>query len=139
MDIKNFLENFATTKSWRFTHARRDYQNLHDVLAFVGDEVEGFEDNETCIFLDPVTRSKSSTDSIVYTGNFMVLTKSNFDMTYKDRFDTYIKPALDIINDELYNALRCEFDINQWSTVEVINMFDFNADGVNVQFNLKGY
>lgn len=140
MDIRTALENFALaqTPAWRFRHARRDYANIHDVLAFVGDQVESFADNETAIFLDPVTTSKEA-DGIRYTGNFMILTKSDLDMDYETKYATYVKPALDIAHGTLWNKLRCDFDFTTWSVVEVINVFDFNADGVNVQFNVKGY
>lgn len=138
MDVKQFLENIALSKGWRFIHARRDYQNLTDVLNYIRDEIESFEENETGIFLDPVTTSRQA-DGILYTGSFMVLTHSDLDMTYDQKYDTYIKPAKEYINGALWNKLRCDFDINTWTTIEVINVFDFNADGVSVQFNLKGY
>ena len=138
MDVREFLNNQADANGWRFIHARRDYQNLTDVLHFFQDEIESFEDNESGIFLDPVITNREA-DGIRYTGSFMLLTKPDPDMSYEQKYLTFIKPALDIINGSMWNSLRCNFDVSNWTAIEVINVFDFNADGVSVQFNLKGY
>ncbi|PHQ27859.1 hypothetical protein [Leeuwenhoekiella nanhaiensis] len=138
MDFKTFLENTAIAKGWRFIHARRDYQNLTDVLEFFNQELESFEDNETGIFLDPVTTQREA-DGIRYTGSFMVLTHADLDMPYAEKYDKFIVPAKEFVNQELWNKMKCDFDVTTWTTIEVINIHDFNGDGVSVQFNLKGY
>lgn len=108
------------------------------MIDFIADEVESFEANETALFCDPITRDASKSNGIEYTGNFMVLTKSDLDMDYDEKVTKFITPALEIINGKMRNNIRCSFEIKTWKSIEVINMFDFNADGVNVQFNLKG-
>lgn len=138
MEVKNKFESFATSKEWRFVNARRDYQNLIEATNFVADEVEGYDVGETVLFLDPVI-IKTESDGIRYTGNFMVLTKSDLDDDYESRQTKYIEPLVDVVMKSMYNKLRCDFDVDNWQAIEVINQFDFNADGLSISFNLKGY
>lgn len=138
MEAKDKFEVLATANGWRFIHARRDYQNLADALAFVEDSVEGFGIDETIMFLDPVVCDGTATDGIIYSGNFMVLTRSDVDDTYDNKYNKYIQPLKDIIFGSFKNNVRCDFEVKQWKAIEVINVFDINADGLSVQFNLKG-
>lgn len=136
--LKDKLKMFALSKGWRFVNARRDYQNLVDATNFVADEVEGYSVGETVLFLDPVIR-KTEKDGIRYSGNFMVLTKSDFDDDYESRQIKYIDPLVEVVMKSMFNKLRCDFDVDGWQAIEVINVFDFNADGLSINFNLKGY
>lgn len=138
MDVIDALKNFATAKGWKFIHARRDYQNLTSVSDFIFSETEQFGDGETFMFVDPVKRDPRK-DGIDYSGNFLILTNSDLDKSYDQKYNDYIKPLLPIVNDELYKTLNCTYDVNKLSTLEAINLFDFNADGLSVSFNLKGY
>lgn len=137
MDIKDKLESLATSYGWRFVHARRDYANLTQALSFVEDEAQKYGVGETILFLDPVVRDGSKTDGIVYSGNFMVLTISDLDGTYDNKYKDMIKPITDIVLVSMVNQLRCSYTVNQWRAIEVINVFDINADGLSVNFNLK--
>lgn len=138
MDIKDALENIATSNGWGFEYARRDYQNLIDATNFVADAIEGYGVGETILVLDPAQRSGKA-NNVVYAGNFMVLTKSDLNDTYEGKFEKYIQPLIDIVHGSMEQKLNCDFDVNQWKSIEVINVFDFNADGLSVSFNLKGY
>lgn len=138
MTIKEAFKSFADDQGWSFVYARRDYQNLHDSANFITDALEGVGIGETVLFLDPLRRAKgeSGTDEA---GFMMILTKSNHDQTYEERFDLYIDPLINIVMNTFYNKLRCSFDINEWRSTEVINMFDWNADGLLINFSTKGY
>lgn len=138
MDFSTALENLALSYGWRFVHARRDYQNLTDAINYVSDELEGYGNGETVLFLDPVERSGRSPE-ITYSGNFMVLTRSDIDDTYEGKREKYIVPLLETVHGTMQNNLICEFDLDAWRSIEVINMFDFNADGLSVRFSAKGY
>lgn len=139
LDIKKTLQDFAEiTKGYNFTHARRDFQNLQSVTDFIYSQTENLATGETTFFLDPIIR-KPSSDGVTYTGNFLILTNSNPDMTYNQKYEAYIEPMILMVQTELYNSLRCLYDINDLTVIEVIDMFDFNADGVSVSFSLKGY
>ncbi|TYP71494.1 hypothetical protein [Aquimarina intermedia] len=138
MGVKDKLESVAISYGWNFVHARRDYQNLIDSTQFFADSIEGYEVGETFLFLDPIVRSGES-EGLRYQGNFMVLTKSDLDDTYEGKHAKYVKPLIDIVMNEIKNKMRCEFpEITTWRSIEVINVFDFNADGLSVSFNLKG-
>ena len=133
------LEALAIARGWAFVNARRDYQNLQQVANFIADSIEGYGVGETVLFLDPVVRVKKTTESIDYSGNFMVLTKSDFDeATYADRKTKYIDPVIEIMHGDFYNKLRCDFKVLEWQSIEVINVFDLNGDGISVKFKMQG-
>ena len=133
------LKALATAQGWAFVNAPRSYQNLQDIANFIADTMEGVGVGETFLFLDPVIRAKKTSEYIDYSGNFMVLTKSDLDeTTYADRKTKYIDPVIDILYGTFYNKLRCNFLISDWRSIEVINVFDFNGDGVSMKFTLKG-
>ena len=133
------LNELATAQGWTFVNAPRSYQNLQDIANFIADTMEGVGVGETFLFLDPVIRGKKTSEYIDYSGNFMVLTKSDLDeTTYADRKTKYIDPVIDILYGTFYNNLRCEFTISDYRSIEVINVFDFNGDGVSMKFTLKG-
>ena len=133
------LETLATARGWKFINARRDYQNLQELVNFIADSMEGFGVGGTFLFLDPVARGKKTTEYITYTGNFMVLTKSDLDeTTYADRKTKYIDPVIEIMYGAFYNNLRCDFKVLEWNSIEVINEFDLNGDGISMKFKLEG-
>ena len=133
------LETLATARGWTFINARRDYQNLQQLVNFIADSMEGVGVGETFLFLDPVIRGKKTTEFITYTGNFMVLTKSDLDeTTYADRKIKYIDPVIEIMYGAFYNNLRCDFKVLEWNSIEVINEFDLNGDGISMKFKLEG-
>lgn len=138
MDLSNHLENYATSQGWRYEYARRDYQNLIDATDFVADAIEGYGVGETIMIVDPIRRA-SENSSASYRGSFMVLTKSDLDDDYASRKTKYIDPLLDVILKDMKGLMLCNFDINQWEAIELINMLDWNADGLMVTFNLRGY
>lgn len=138
MGIDKALETIAVVNGFEFVHARRDYQNLMAATQFVEDGLEGLEVGETVLFLDPVS-IKTVKDGKLYSGNFMIITKSDLDDSYESKREKYIEP-LKVILDKAYRSLSgCQFDINDWTSIEVINVFDFNGDGMSVRFNVKGY
>lgn len=136
MEVKTKLKQIALANGWRFVYARRDYQNLIDATAFISDEMRDAGAGETVLFLDPVVR-KSESIGMRYTGNFMVLTASDIDDSYEERAEKYIDPLIEKVMKEMKQKLRCVYDVDGWSSIEVINVFDFNADGLSVNFNLK--
>jgi hypothetical protein len=136
MEVKEKLKEIALANGWRFKYARRDYQNLIDATAFISDEMRDAGNGETVLFLDPVVR-KSEDLGMRYTGNFMVLKSSNLDEGYEDRAEVNIDPLIQKVMVEMKNKLRCIYSIDNWTSIEVINVFDFNADGLSVAFNLK--
>ncbi len=136
MEVKYKLKEIAEGYGWRFSYARRDYHNLIDATAFISDELSDAGAGETVLFLDPVVR-RSEDVGMTYTGNFMVLTVSDLDADYDQRY-SLIEPLIDLVMNHVKQKLRCEFVVSEWQSIEVINVFDFNADGLSVRFNLKG-
>lgn len=139
MEIRTVLKEWSeNTKQWVFNHARRDYQNHQEITDFIYSESSSHSEGQTFLFLDPVVR-RPLPNGVRYIGNFMILTNSDIDKDYDQKYQDYIEPLLDIFKKELFNLLRCSYDINNLSAIEVINVFDFNADGISVSFDLTGY
>ncbi|WP_048331021.1 hypothetical protein [Bizionia psychrotolerans] len=132
------LKTISATNNWNFTYARRDFANLYDGEQQVGDSTP-------LVFLDPVqiTEAYDEFNNVIetnYAGSFMVLVSSDIDEEdYDYRYQTYIKP---IINSTLLNiksSIQCDgnYGIELWRSVEIINAFDFNADGVVITFSIN--
>lgn len=138
MDLKDTLEAIAVSQGWGFEYARRDYQNLVDVSDMIFSVSQEYADGETFMFVDPITRRPHET-GVVYSGNLLILTNSDLDMGYEEKFEAYIRPMLDIVLKSMVGTLLCHYDLTTWRTLEVINFFDFNADGISIQYELKGY
>lgn len=138
MDVKDAFKNIADDLGWGFEYARRDYQNLADITDFIYSTSKNYNTGETFMFIDPIVRSPHNTGT-TYSGNMMILTNSDLDGMYDDKFEAYIRPLLNIVLGSFKNKLLCDFDINLWRVIEVVNFFDFNADGVSIQFEIKGY
>lgn len=136
MDARKFFEDLALDMSWHFVPARRDYQNLHDVENWIASETEKYGEGETTLFLDPIQRSPVSTE-IRYVGNFMILTNSDIDKSYDDKFKDYIEPLIDVVHKTIFNRLRCDWKVTNLTSIEVINQFDLNADGLSVSFTIE--
>lgn len=136
--LKKQIKAQAESLGWHFVYARRDYQNLSEVLNFIDDALEGYGIGETFLFMDPIRYDGTKTDGIVYSGTFMVLTKSDIDDDYESKCEKYIDPLKELMFGSFKNKLRCDFTIQGWNAIEVINVFDLNADGLSITFNLKG-
>lgn len=123
------LKAIATAQSWVFTYGRHDFQNL-----FKANE----QKNVSHLFLDPVKvrdidNDSGVTEQKVHSGSFMILFSSDIDEEdYEARYIKYIKPImtgdLQIIKDEIRCNYEASFDL--WEITEVINIFDYNFDGV---------
>ncbi|WP_418513718.1 hypothetical protein [Corallibacter sp.] len=132
------LKNICNSNNWKFTYARKDFQNLYD------DEV--LSASTPYIFLDPVIITENfdefnNVESTNFSGAFMMLLSSDIDEEdYEYRYQTYIKPILNSNLSMMKNEITCNgnYSIDNWRLTEVINAFDFNADGVIVNYSING-
>jgi hypothetical protein len=125
------LKDLADLNGWVFEYSRSDYQNLYDEMT----------NDKLHLFVDPITIdstfSDSGTESKSYSGKYMLLVSSDIDETYKDKYINHIKPIIDTAATVIKQSFICdESTINKYSQVEVINIFDFNLDGVLVTYNV---
>jgi hypothetical protein len=133
------LKNICTTNNWIFNYARRDFQNLYD-----GEEQVG--DSTPLVFLDPVQITENNDEynvdeSTTYEGSFMVLVSSDFDeIDYDTRYQEYIKPVIKSTLKDIKDGIICDgkLSIQTWRIIEIINAFDFNADGVVITYVING-
>lgn len=138
MNIKDKLEELALANGWSWDYGRSDYHNIRDAKDFKADTDEGFSNDETILFCDPIRTSKvRATNQVQSIGQMILLTRSNHDKMYSERYDLFIEP-LKAALDSMYNKLRCEWEITRWEDQEVINFFDYNADGLIINFTVIG-
>lgn len=138
MNVKDKLEAIATLNGWAFEYGRRDFHNLRDSDSFKADSVEGFGNDDSIMFCDPIKTADQADDIILSTGTFMILTRSNHDKTYSERYDLFIEPLLVALK-TMKNQFKCDWNVVRWEKTEVINVFDINADGVLITFSMNGY
>jgi hypothetical protein len=129
--LYDFLKNVSTDNDFVFEYSRSDYQNLYD----------GMDNGKVHLFVDPITIDSSFSDSghetKTYTGKYMLLVSSDVDEEYKDKFESNIRPLITNSNQLIKDSILCsEYQINKFQTMEVINLFDFNLDGVLVNYSI---
>lgn len=126
-----FLNNIALYNDFVFEYSRADYQNLYD----------GMANDKIHLFVDPIvidsTFSDSGNETKTYSGKFMLLLSSDVDEDYSTKYTAYIKPLLDNGTQSIKNDLLCgDYQINKFQTVEIINLFDNNLDGILVNYSV---
>lgn len=123
------LKAIATAQSWVFNYGRRDFQNL-----FKANE----QKSVSHIFLDPVKirdieNEDGVTEQKVHSGSFMILFSSDIDEEdYDARYQKYIKPIVTGDLKTIKEEIRCNYEatFDLWETTEIVNVFDYNFDGV---------
>ncbi|MEC4048771.1 hypothetical protein OX284_004960 [Flavobacterium sp. SUN046] len=128
----DLLKNIADDNNWFFEYSRKDYQNLYD----------GMEIEKVHLFVDPITVDSKFSDSghetFTYSGQLMLLVSSDVDQTYQDKYLTLIKPLIQTASQDLKNALICsDFELVKFTTLEAINIFDQNLDGVLITYSIN--
>ena len=129
------MKAIAAANSWVFDYGRSDFQNLFNAAE---------QKLKSHLFLDPVKIGKNRNDTggveaMVYSGSFMLLYSSDLDeVSYSDRYEKYIKPIVMTQIELIETDLICtqQANIEQWEIVEVINMFDYNLDGIIVTYRI---
>lgn len=129
-----FLKNVSQDNGYVFTYARRDFANLYD---------EDIDKEIPHIFLDPVVIESTydefgNIESKTYSGHFMLLMSSDLaDEDYEERYQTHIKPLLQQAETNIIKEVACtNLEIRFWRTTEIINVFDFNFDGLIINYQL---
>lgn len=128
----DFLKNFANANNYYFEYSRADYQNLYD----------GMEINKIHLFADPITIDSTFSDSGVetktYTGKVMLLVSSDIDEDYKTKYESHIKPLISESTAIIKQSILCDdnMEINKFQTIEIINLFDVNLDGVLINYSI---
>jgi hypothetical protein len=129
------LKALATSNGWVFEYGRHDFQNLFKAAE---------QKNVSHIFLDPVKirdidNDSGITEKKVYSGSFMILFSSDIDeQDYDTRYQNYIKPIVSGDLKTIKDGIRCGYDVvfDLWETTEVVNIFDYNFDGLICTYQL---
>lgn len=125
------LQQIALNNDYIFSYARQDFQNLYDEMTT--DKIH--------LFVDPITQdtsfSDAGTETNTYSGKFMLLVSSDIDEDYEQKYTNNIKPLMVDAVQAIKNELICgEVTINKFTQVEVINLFDFNLDGILITYSI---
>lgn len=132
---KEIFEEICTTKDWVFEYGRKDFLNLYDGLEVTG---------KIHLFVEPAGERKNRSDSgtiesRTYSGFISILVSSDLDeLTYEDRYQQHIKLLVKPAIEEMEELLRCTYEVNIESTneTEVVNVFDYNLDGVLYNYQM---
>lgn len=132
-DIKEIYEGYTKELGWAFSYGNKANQNLLQ---------SNLDSNEIYFLLDPITRviENKPTGATGYTdfnGEFLLVVKSNLDAEYENKYKDNIKPLFDEL-DKFHKLLRCsDYEITEWSIVDVIDAFDINTDGLVVTYKVR--
>ncbi len=130
--MKDIFQQICTANNIELVYGRDDFNNLYDDV----------DDGKVVMFLRPLQTSENfgeygNTESIDWSGSFILCMDSNLDeIDYDTRYEKYIKPITQGAYKAFKSALVClpTYSIQSLRTVEVINSFDINADGLAVEF-----
>jgi hypothetical protein len=140
--MKNKFEDLALRLGMVFSYGRRDHINL---LNFAdGDTTRRF-------ILFPLKETNNfSADSgfkikTIYSGSFGVVERSSLDEYYNEqkgdesegKYKKHIEP-IKLAVATMLDEIQCDnsLSVQSWVVDEVINLLDFNADGVIVSFSI---
>ncbi len=131
----DILKDIAEANNWVFNYGRRDFDNLFN---------EEEQTDTAYIFLDPVKITDVDNEAGVtegkrYSGSFLFVRSSSLDEeSYEYRYENYIKKILDENVLTIKNTLICNDDVivESWAITEVINIFDYNFDGIIVDYQV---
>jgi hypothetical protein len=133
IDLVGILQTYAEGLDWFFSYGNKANQNL-----LVSDR----EEDKIYFLLDPITRDKTKSQyggdgEVTFSGQFLLAVKSNLDMVYPQRYQENIKPLLSNL-ESLEDLIDCsDYEITQWSVIDVINQLDVNTDGLVITFKIK--
>lgn len=144
MDFVRILENICTELDYKFHYGNKSHLNLID-------QNGALEPDKIHLLLFPITRGRfnNDTNSRNVTGNFFFVMPDEFAQDYfnntnssetNDKFTNKIEPLISAL-DNLQNTLDyCkDVDINQFQSVEVVDILDANLSGFWVTFNVEVY
>jgi len=139
MDFVRIIENVCNDLGYQFHYGNKSHLNLID-------QNGALEPDKTHLLLFPVTRGKFDDNESKrnVTGNFFFVVPDEFAQDYfnntNDKFTTKIEPLI-IELDTLQNALDfcSNITLNQFQSVEVVDVLDANLSGFWVTFNADVY
>lgn len=130
--MEDIIEQITDRFGYEYIYGRKDYQNLYNEI----------ENDVLKVFLDPVVVEDSDGDNgevehYIHTGNVMLLYSSDMNKEdYKEKYENYIKPLVTEKAAEIKGILNCEYEvtIKKWRKTHIVNLFDYNLDGIVISF-----
>ncbi len=142
-DLVNVWRTQVESLNWYFSYGNAANRNLLS---------SDLEADKLYFLMDTITRDKETsefggTGEVTFTGNFMLVIKSNLDNVYdnqKDvaytdgKYDKNIRPIIETNLVEFEDYINCSnYEITSWSFIDAVNVLDMNLDGVIVTFTVK--
>lgn len=133
-DLKEIIEDHCTVLGWTYSYGNKSNQNLLS---------SNLASSEIYLLLDPIRRRKNFSEyggliDIDFSGNLMLLVKSDLDKEYDDKYESYIKPLITSSIEQLEDAINCsDYTIVSWELLDNINDLDANMDGLLVTYTIK--
>ena len=150
----SFFRAFAADKTtvtaknvaYYFEHSRDDFANLFDADSPTDDQIKMFHYTTAIV---PEVNESSFVDGVRYTGEILMLLKSDLDEVIdvqkgtdieNGQYELYIKPMIEdggilkhIVD---YNACNTDYELDFTDIKEVYNMFDWNGSGIFFQYEV---
>ena len=143
VDIYDKFKTDAEGLGFKFSYGNAANKNL-----LASDRVA----DEIYMLLDPIVRLRAFSDNggegiTTFTGSFMLVVKSNLDQVYDNqkgqtvtdgKYQKNIKPLLETELVRLEDSINCsDYQITNWSIIDVVNALDANTDGVIVNYGIS--
>ncbi len=143
LDLVNVWRTKVESLEWHFSYGNAANRNLLQ---------SDLEPDKLYFLMDTITRTKTTsefggTGEVEFSGNFMLVVKSDFDnvydnqkdVTYTDgKYEKNIRPIIetDLVTFEDY--VNCtDYEIVSWSFIDAVNVLNVNLDGVIVTFTVR--
>ena len=145
IDLVNIWRTQVKSMGWKFSYGNEANINL------LGDE-DAFEADKLYFLLDTIKRDPEfsefgGTGEVEFSGNFMLVIKSDLDNIYDNqkevdytegRYEKNIRPIIETDLVLFQDYVNCsDYEITSWSILDGINLLDINLDGVIVTFTVK--
>ncbi len=131
------------TLEWYFSYGNAANRNLLS---------SDLEPDKLYFLMDTIVRDKTfgefgGTGDVTFTGNFMLVVKSDLDNVYDNqkgvaftdgKYEKNIRPIIETSLVSFEDYVNCsDYEITAWSFIDAVNMLDANLDGVIVTFTVK--
>lgn len=132
--MKEHFEQLAKDNDWEFLYAPKSYQNIYEEM----------QENKLHFFMEPLTINSKFDDfgieTPTYNGKLFLAYSSDIDEDYEVRYEKYIKPiilgGLQLLKESLSTDCGTSYRVDSLSTTEVINLFNYNLDGLYINYSI---
>jgi hypothetical protein len=144
-DFVRILQAYAINMGWIYSYGRKSNLNLLAAKTVL-------ENEKVYLLHEPSPRKpeKNATGtgikSILFTGNFFLMVKSENDMPYfnevnndeaRSKYVLYIEPLLELYMQMMRSFMCDDMEVLVFEAIDVVNIFDENRDGILITYQIR--